>query len=175
MKKLRRASKKGFTLVELIVTITVMAILASAIGVGIAGIARSATENNCKNATRNYFSLVKAAMAQINSGVSVYSNGIFTSNEDIATLVQRSTGYAPVSLVRLEDNQATDRMRPFATDKEGYYVGIRYADPALSYPVTSSSQVDDNDRVFFVEAVYYVSDSVCYACLRSSNSISVYK
>lgn len=162
-------------MVELIVAIAIMAILASALGLAIASIAREATEKNCKDATRNYYALAKAAMTQLNSGVSVYSNGIFTTNDDISTLLKRSTGSAPVRLVRLDDNQDATNVRPFNSDEEGYYVGIRYADPSLTYPVKSNTEINDAERVFFVDAVYYINNKVCYEFIRQNSDVKVYR
>lgn len=167
-------SSRGFTLIELVAVITILAILATAVTGGVIAIARSATQNNNKSAVRSYFTLCKAAMGQLNSGTSIYSNGTFTSNSDITTLIKRTTGKEPALLLRLEDDQSTDKYRPFASDKEGYYVCIRYADPALTYPI-SSNKVTDANRVFFVDAVYFVSDKVCYAYTRGNSEVVLYK
>ena len=175
MKRFRRyLHRGGVTLIELIVVITVMAILAASVGAGISAIVKSATQNRNKSAVRNYYMLCKGGMNQLNSGASVYSNGTFTANDDIAVLLKHSTGYPPVRLVRLEDNQSADKVRPFASDEEGYYVCIRYADPKKQYPTTSVS-ADDEGREFFVDAVYLVSDKACYAYSRSGVDVTVYK
>lgn len=176
MKKyLRHRHQRGFTLVELVVVIAIMAILASSVTAAVIGIARSTTENNNKSTVRNYFGMTRAAMNQINSGVSIYSNGTFTTTADIATLLKRTTGYEPRQVVRLEDTQSAERMRPLTTDEEGFYVGVRFADPSIGYPLTSGVVVDDTAREFFVDAVYFVSDGVCYGMVRSSSDVSVYK
>ena len=176
MKKLRRlCNRKGLTLIELIVAIAVLAILASTAGLAIASIARQVTESNCKDATRNYFSLTRAAMNQLNSGASVYSNGPFTANDDISVLLKRTTGYTPQRLVRLDDSQDATSIRPFNSDEEGYYVGIRYADPSLSYPIKSTTEVSEADREFFVDSIYFISQNVCYECLRQNSDIKVYR
>lgn len=167
--------KRGFTLIELVVVIAIIGILGTAVVGGVAAIARSATNNNNKSATRNYFTLCRGATNQLNTGTSIYSNGTFTNNADISTLIKRTTGTEPVKLVRLEDTQSVDKTRPFASDKEGYYVSIRYADPLLTYPTTSSREVEDSAREFFVEAVYLVSDGSCYAYTRYSSEVTVYK
>ena len=169
----RHLNRRGFTLIELVVVITIMAILATSVGMGITSIARSVTDSNNKTAVRNYFTMTKTAMNQINTGVSIYSNGTFTTTADISTLLQRTTGSAPAAVYRIEDKQDVKKFAPFVTDKDGYYVVIRFADPKLTYPLTSATEIDAADREFFVDGVYLVSDGACYGYTRASTEVSV--
>lgn len=170
---LRHLHSKGFSLIELIAVVAIMAILAASVGMAVASIARSVTDSNNKTAVRNYYTMAKAAMHQINTGVSIYSNGTFTTNADISTLLQRTTGQAPNLIYRIEDTQDVKKFAPFVTDDDGYYVVIRFADPKLTYPVTSSSVVDSANREFFVEGIYLVSDKACYAYTRGNSEVTI--
>jgi len=170
---LRHLHRRGFTLVELVVVIAIMAILASVVTSSVIAISKTIADNTNKSAVRNYNTMAKAALDQINSGASIYSNGMFTTTADISTVMKRTTGYEPKAVYRLEDTQNAQKYRPFVTDDSGYYVVIRYADPALTYPVTGSSEVNDANRKFFVDAVYYVSDKACYTVTRSSTEVAI--
>jgi prepilin-type N-terminal cleavage/methylation domain-containing protein len=179
MKKyLRYLNKRGFSLVELILIVTILAIMATFVTLGARSLIKSATVNNNKKMLRNYFALTKAALDEINNGVSIYGDGAFTSIDDIKQLLKRSTGTEPKQVTRLEDSMDVNNSRPFASQDDGYYVCIRYADPKLTYPV-NNIEISEASRSFFVEAVYLVYDSnkdgVCYGCTRSSSTIITYK
>lgn len=138
--------------------------------------AATANAEAAANATRDYFTMAEDVLEkQINSGVSIYANGTFTTTVDIAMLLERATNLVPKLVYRVEDNGGVEEYCPSPNDEEGYYVFVRFADPALNYPVTSSSLVDNAKRKFFVDAVFYISDNTRYGVFRDSTDVSIVK
>lgn len=105
-------SKKGFTLVELVVVIAILAVLGTMVGISASFFVNKANEKSQKTAIETAYNSIQSALVEVNSGFSTYG-----SLRDAFQAVLDDTVRA------CEQYSNNERFKePSAESDEGYYI-----------------------------------------------------
>ena len=184
MKRLCR-SNLGFTLVELVVAIAVMAILAAVVTTAGIGVRDMVRDNRNKTTVQSFFTYTRNVMSQINNGTTIY--GIDPTAAEIGELLERASGiksavgksvnadFAIRNIVVLTYDVTHATIKPDAKDDgnfpNGIYVAVRHSNPEVNpYPAHTKIESETNAE-WFVEAVYIKRDGKIYTMTRYSPGV----
>lgn len=129
-------SKKGFTLIELIVVIAILAILAAVLIPAINGWVKKADVN----ATKNNAATAKSAASILYTGVQ--SGEITASGVTFpVTITEASTGAAKDEFVKLAPNIPTNDKYSIVIDAEGKITGTYTSKSGVNISIESGEEV----------------------------------
>lgn len=172
MKK-RMLSRKGFTLIELVVVIAILAILASVATVSIIAAYNSAMRKRDITQVETYYRSCNAIMIDLNSGFSTFDK----TNDGITTCIkQRVKADNSLPLIQckclicgspIPDLSSTDYA-------DGFYVYYRYCsdEAGLSHDTAHGSN-DPMPKVYFLESVLLKHNDTIFSYSRTSGEVRI--
>lgn len=150
MKLKNRFNKKGFTLVELVVVIAILAILGTVAGISANYFVKIAREKNNKTAVQTSFNAVQSLLVEINSGFSTIGS---VSKEAFASVLDDTVQVCEVF-------SAGEKYTSPTSDKpEGYYIICRYG----IRNDAGNSKTENMKPSYYLDVLYYVKDGVVWS------------
>ncbi len=137
-------NKKGFTLVELVVTIAILAVLGTIIGISASFFVRKANEKNQQTAFETAYNSIQSALVEKNSGFSTYGSLQEAFEAVLDDRVRDCKQY-----LRGEKYTA-----PTADNPDGYYIVCRPKEK--KNPETGQIEVMGDE--WSLDVLYYVKE-----------------
>lgn len=142
-------NKKGFTLVEIVVVISIIAILGTVVGISANFFIKTAREKNNRTAVQTSFNAVQSLLVEINSGFSTIGS---VSKEAFSNVLDDTVQVCEVF-------SAGEKYTSPTSDKpEGYYIICRYG--------IRNDTNNKNENVkpsYYLDVLYYVKDGVVWS------------
>ena len=150
MKMKKCFNKKGFTLVEIVVVIAILAILGTVVGISANFFVNNAREKNNRTAVQTSFNAVQSLLVEINSGFSTIGS---VSKEAFSNVLDDTVQVCEVF-------SAGEKYTPPTADKpEGYYIVCRYGIKNDS----GTNKTDNLKPSYYLDVLYYVKNGVVWS------------
>ena len=181
--------RKGFTLVELIVAIAVMAILASVVTTAGVAIANSVQDSRNKTLVQSIYGNMRSVSKQLNTGATVYNTDTPEAAANaIGKLLERASSikyvgstsstseFAIRDITQLVYNENYTTAKPNEDKSDGLYIVVRHANPECTYPMVTNATneaTSAKNAQWWVEAIYMRRDKKLYTMTRFAPEVSV--
>lgn len=148
-------NSKGFTMVELVVTIAIIAILATTVSLSVSAVVKSSKKKSQQAEVESAYATCGAVFTELNSGFSTISL------DQLDNVLEQRIGSNIVLVKRLDNsnkNADTFTQDNIQNVKDGYYIYYRYGE------ITK-----EGGNQYYIDTLYYIVEGDIWKFALTSN------